>query len=412
MQLEKQEQESLLNKFLMLGAFFKREELDKQRQEKIALKQAKMLEKQRKKEDILQKQALIVQVDQLLEAQLYDTVMMMMKSGYQLDQKQFHIMTLELDTVLENHHMKIDEKLSVLDKWLSKGWSLHENQAINLLFDDDFQKMYAKTLISGSKIKQYPFISEQISYYLSTEKFAQLYFESWKQRIELIEPIAANASIKSIVFTVREHHSYLFRSIKDMPSFLKVCQLYSSVLDKSASNFFTKINPDYLSQEKEFINQLLHSYFPDGVNKLINTTLNVFTTERIEQNLVQQQKNTVNSMHGQNVESLPAETNQLLEQIQSAYKYVLDNKQSLSVEQNFDIENLIEKKIPEILNKYISMHPDYRDSFSNKDGKTAKDLMHSSLDNIKEYFNHLMQELNLDKMHSLSAMERYTGNFK
>ena len=111
---------------------------------------------------------------------------------------------------------------------------------------------------------------------------------------------------------------------------------------------------------------------PHGLNLLLN--------EAIAQKIEQKQK--------QHNYDIPKEANDILNDIYITYKKLEHEKNNIIIKnESHQIKKLIDERIPEILEKYISIDDEYKKSLINTEGKTPFDLMIGSLENILSYFN-------------------------
>ena len=77
----------------------------------------------------------------------------------------------------------------------------------------------------------------------------------------------------------------------------------------------------------------------------------------------------------------------------------------LEKKENHELDDLY-KELPNVLNKFISIHPDYRTSLRNVEGKNPEELMQESLNNIERKLNEYLEDINLDKVSDLSIAQR------
>lgn len=143
----------------------------------------------------------------------------------------------------------------------------------------------------------------------------------------------------------------------------------------------------------------------DHINNLIEKTKRVYLNEAIAQKIEQKQK--------QHNYDIPKEANDILNDIYITYKKLEHEKNNIIIKnESHQIKKLIDERIPEILEKYISIDDEYKKSLINTEGKTPFDLMIGSLENILSYFKEINLSLNEEKVKELSVKERYTNQFK
>jgi hypothetical protein len=81
--------------------------------------------------------------------------------------------------------------------------------------------------------------------------------------------------------------------------------------------------------------------------------------------------------------------------------------QNLTEEQKFNMQNLFQKRIPEIIQKYLSIAPEYRLTLKNNKGQNAEEIMFLSLDEIGNKLLNLQKEINENKLKDLTIKHQY-----
>lgn len=143
----------------------------------------------------------------------------------------------------------------------------------------------------------------------------------------------------------------------------------------------------------------------EDMNNLIEKTKRVYLNEAIAQKIEQKQK--------RHHYDIPKEANDILNNIYIMYKKLEHEKDNIIIKnEKHQIKKIIDERIPEILEKYISIDEEYKKSLMNTEGKTPFDLMIASLENILSYFKEINLSLNEEKVKELSVKERYTNQFK
>lgn len=104
---------------------------------------------------------------------------------------------------------------------------------------------------------------------------------------------------------------------------------------------------------------------------------------------------------------IPEEALSIIQKIEEKSIQLERHKELLTVEQSFNLKNLIEVKLPDILNQYKSIPEEIRAS-AKVDNKTAKDLLLSSLENIESIINTINLSLGEVYLQNLNVSEQYT----
>jgi hypothetical protein len=108
---------------------------------------------------------------------------------------------------------------------------------------------------------------------------------------------------------------------------------------------------------------------------------------------------------------LPKNALDLIKDIEDIYKKIRANNFE-DIDKLNTLNILLEKRVPEVLSKYLKVDPEYRTTLKSSQGKNAQDLMIDSLNNIKDNFESVYQEINQNTVNSLSATNRYTKTLK
>lgn len=92
-----------------------------------------------------------------------------------------------------------------------------------------------------------------------------------------------------------------------------------------------------------------------------------------------------------------------VDNIQSLYKSIYNDL--FEKKENHELDNLY-KELPTVLEKFTSIHSDYRTSLKNIEGKNPEELMQESLNNIERKLTEYLEDINLDKVSDLSITQR------
>lgn len=135
------------------------------------------------------------------------------------------------------------------------------------------------------------------------------------------------------------------------------------------------------------------------INEIRLADLNQYCVNKLHQKL----DNNLLSLDNQ----LPKEAHNMISQI--THNYNLLKKSTTNRDFNhIDLDKIYTEKLPDILNKYISIDPEYRLSLTNIQGKNAEELMIMSLSNVHEVLLDEIKNINKDKLSELSVVQRHT----
>jgi hypothetical protein len=113
-----------------------------------------------------------------------------------------------------------------------------------------------------------------------------------------------------------------------------------------------------------------------------------------------------------NLEQLPKQAKDILDNIKQDYLFLEKSSQDLSEEEIFTLNNLWGKRIPEIVGKYLRADPEFRTSMKNLQGQTIEDLMLDSLNNVHEILEGIKKNHTQQLLLDSSSLNRYTRALK
>lgn len=156
-----------------------------------------------------------------------------------------------------------------------------------------------------------------------------------------------------------------------------------------------------------YIDNMIQNGFIEEKKNIINdirlADLNQYCVNKLHQKL----DNNLLSLDNQ----LPKEAHNMISQI--THNYNLLKKSTTNRDLNhIDLDKIYTEKLPDILNKYISIDPEYRLSLTNIQGKNAEELMIMSLSNVHEVLLDEIKNINKDKLSELSVVQRHTHGLK
>lgn len=158
---------------------------------------------------------------------------------------------------------------------------------------------------------------------------------------------------------------------------------------------------------QHYMNIAADVFYPEHYESLLSDIKQVYIEKKIEQITATIKQAEIKKY---TVKNLPDEAQHIVEKIEDHYKMLVNAK--LSQLDGAELELTIEKRIPELLNKYFSIHEDYRDTMVNKDGKNALQLLVSSLNNLETLLIDMMERTQEQKLQDLTVNHRFTENIK
>lgn len=84
----------------------------------------------------------------------------------------------------------------------------------------------------------------------------------------------------------------------------------------------------------------------------------------------------------------------------------------MTQQQKFECDNLIDKRLPQVLQKYFNIDEEYRTKLKTIDGETPTDLLLASLQSINENIHELQLSLNEQHMQELQVSKKYLNGLR
>ena len=319
------------------------------------------------------------EVTNFIQKALFHFVFKYIEKGYELTEKQELIILQSINhpkmiSVSQNTDMitHLDVKYQALFLFIdSKEKNLQEllNQQIeNQNFQKAVQKYWLSLLDYYKKEKKY-LLDTSFSF---EHQFSVNINEQWLNILE---------KYPSIIFhnQTKEETIQIVSTINDLYYYEK--------------NTFCHENLDKFHQ----IIQEIEKYSLSLLEK--NIELDVQKYQGLENKILEK-------IHQQQITlAIPINIQKILDQLNQLYNEF--NQQKLNEEQRFQINNLFDKKIPDTIQKYLSIDPEYRKELKNSQGQNAEAIMLSSLEEIITKLMNLKKQNNENKLQDLTVKQHY-----
>lgn len=109
---------------------------------------------------------------------------------------------------------------------------------------------------------------------------------------------------------------------------------------------------------------------------------------------------------------VPGESQELLDKIYKLHHNIKTCNVKLEVEQEHRVQNIMIEYLPQVMDHYFSVNPEYRDNLKDHNNLTSNELLLHTLDNILGTMKEIDKEINLEKIKKLSVAKHYTASFK
>ena len=377
------------------------------------------------------------QADSLLGAKLYDLYFAMIDSGYAPTQSQKN----NLDYYINDLICVTDQgdNLALINNYIKLGYKLSPNNAYELISDSNFQKKYFNQDFFN---QNYNFNNVSPAHNLLISHLRSMIFS--EEFTTFASERFLNSFSNNLYFGKSFYHQtskydinnypFMPHSIFNVPKFIE--EIPHIILPKINSqefiNFIAKMNETKRYIDEFFTNPLLKKGAPyvknldtfyDDTLHILNTTLREYYSQDLNKMLHQTKvvyskhylveqaiKKTQLAVADYKVTALPNSTQNIINSIQAVYNSLENHRNDLNDEQIFLIDNLFEKRIPEVLQKYFSIDQEYRNTMKTSQGKNAQELMDDSLGNFKNKLSEILEAVNANKLSDLNVSQRYSSN--
>lgn len=342
----------------------------------------------------------------------YDLIMEMIKNGYQMpkDQKE-ELYYTHINFLLSDFSDTISNKWIELEKWIGLGLDVSDKTKEGFFYRRIVSPDMTKYDIDFFLTKNESIVCPQYDdgKQIQGNVACPLLTESLRNFMQQNEQKIFNKVFKDLSENLCTTYSNDKKLIKQLSTVLKGDNrdcLLRDVPIKDFLDVIQKAKSNFSDEQEKLFKDVLKDYYASTLNNLIVDTKKVYGAEYLS-NLTMER--ITKDSHNVVAKELPKEVSYLLESITELYGKISDRA---TPEEKFNVDNLFEKRIPEILKKYVTIDPEYRTTLLNSNGKNAQELMMDSLENIKSHFTSTWEQINQAELISLSATNRYTTNFK
>lgn len=360
------------------------------------------------------------QVDGFLKEDMLEFVFELTSKGYKLNKNQESIFHQKMTDISFNAPNKF------FDSLLKNGYTIEDQYLANSFFS--YNGVYNWSYLYESEAKEddnrssIACLLNKLEEKIKEPEFARLVFDTWSKMIQ-------NIAYNKISFTdnfdgsnyfsryihrpatsyINDNGNYMFSqcSLDEYLEALSLIQKIPTVQTEKErkEHFFAHRNTvqPLVSKLKEDMKINIQQQINDWKQK----TTELFSNEVLIKNTIE---NTIQIAKHIDLKDIPEEAQSIIKSIKNISSSIEMDK--LDRDQQSDIRKLSEKKIPEILQKYLSIHPDYRTTLKNTAGKNAQELMISSLKDIEEVMLSAITFQEENKLKDLSVQKRLTTEIK
>lgn len=362
----------------------------------------------------------------LLESKNYEAYGNLIAQGYVPTIKQQKIINKFVNTTLYNTPFVItggcDKLYQSLEGLIGKGLKLNYENIMNFIssnYTDQLRNSASikgntqilndknhiiKGNLSSTKGKDYyyeityPNLTKQFINIITQKEFSSYLLEQFEKSITENLGYYMDYRKNSARYTLIRYEEVL----KNNP---KIIFRNSSLED--VTRIIKKLSYHNISQEHtEILNNIVNHLYKKDMQEMVKQTKNTYADNSVKNLTIEKIRNEQYDMN-----DLPRHATDIINRIENLYTKIKQHKFEDTDKIN-TLNILFEKRIPEVLTKYLKVDPEYRTTLKSSQGKNAEDLMIDSLNNINDTFESVYQEINQNNVNSLSATNRYTKTLK
>lgn len=377
-----------------------------------------------------------IRADEFFAIKDYDLIETMVKNGYELLPHQNILLQQHLEKLLtqfdfqpniSNHHHTIEQ-------WLELGITLNETSKKNYFEqrirqikkkgkegqhsrrEIDFHQAYPLSFfytdsgnmfkkLSNGEIIEHPLLTSYLKQYAKENSLFNNVFTY------LINNLIDNFNLSGSNYSYTMHSTaiLLLEILTDDRKDFLLKEINFDSLLQVMTNFNNKIQNSSYQEIKDALKYLLNTYYQDNINDIISNVKEQYNESYIEKTVIQHMKEETQHI---TIANLPNEAKEKLKEIHILYRKIHQSNIKPTETELYNVNNLFEKRIPEILKRYLTIDEQYQTTLTNTNGKNAQELMIDSLVNIYSNFNQVWENINSQAVSSLSATNKYTQHFK
>lgn len=354
------------------------------------------------------KSILTAQAQSFLDTNNYDAYITMIKQGFIPSENQEEQVDAFMKKILSTngHDPKEFKNYVLLENMLKSGINLKEDHVIHLIntstqnilcYNKDFFNTQTTTINLIDRTRGYNSIAldslaDQIHSIVSKEDFPDLLLKNFIFRITKEDKKKQH----------QQEHRFIISQY--MPILLQAPELLFKNVSFEQYSILNKKLQKYtlFDTHKETLNSINNNFYKEDMQKIFDNTKTSYAGNLVETLTLSTIKNEKHKLS-----DLPKEAHAMISEIETLY-----NKIKIDSSDTSQLELLLEKRIPEVLSKYLTIDPTYRTSLVSSQGKNAQELMLESLNNIKSVFQESFENINQTQVDSLSVTNRYTKSLK
>ena len=368
-----------------------------------------------------------VKVDEFLDKNMISTVCDLRTNGYPLNQKQEKIFEQKM-----NEKSSGQEAFQFLTELIRQGNVIEDRYLINALFFDQAQAQRVTESLETSPNEQnrqaasealksfYPELFEIYMEKMKDTDFTDKLFPKWKQlsedlaygRVQFSEEYPGDKAFEDMIARPLyrfSYHELLFRNIGTSEYNEVIANLKKIHVSSNDTSYYKYHEPHALKVKSmiEYLDSKREIFLKTELTSLVDKTRKLFSTQSLTQKTIEAAIRTAKKV---DLTKLPQTAQTLFNEIKTVYEQI--DYKCLNEEDRYTLKTVQEKRLPETLQAYFSIHEDYRTTLKNSAGQNAEDLMIVALKDMKEVLDSLAHAQQEEKLKDLSVQSRLTRDMK
>lgn len=353
------------------------------------------------------------QAQAFMDSKMYESYATMIHYGYKPTVAQQKSFDSYVQQLLEKSS---DDTRKELNTYIALGHALTHEQVYDHLLKANYGshlEVVRKALIAEQDdtthlygyLRELPHFLSEFKRILDDPKFSVKFLKHCIQRMRNNKyDYEIQYQQESLLELYKFDTDLFFKNIplSDMMSFIKFNQ---GIYDQMSSYVSRNKIEEWIGKEMP---QLIESYYKNDIARQLQKTKEMYHGDL--ENMALKQAHESIEHHA--TRQLPEAIKNKISSIESIY-WELKNTQvkmnAADAQIDFDMKNIFEKRIPEVLEKYLLVPDDYRNTMKHEvTGKTAYEMMAESLDNYEQKLKTILDDRVQTQLSDMNATKIYS----
>lgn len=356
------------------------------------------------------------QAQAFLDSKMYESYATMLSYGYQANAQQKKHFDQYVEKLIDDNS---DESKKLLETYTSLGYVFDDTLIYEYLLKCQYMshiELVRKAIVKEKDdpnpslygyVRNYTHLLGEFNRVLMAKDFSHQFMkyllkkmQSYSYGYELVNQ--QDSLIKLYEINVELFFNHI--SLKEMMAFLQFNQTIAETFSDSPTR---RANEKWMARDMP---KFIESYYKNDITRQLQKTKQTY--HGALENFALKQAHE--SIEHPATRILPEAIKQKINAIEEVF-WALKNSQAKvpDPQADFDMQNIFEKRIPEVLEKYLRVPEDYRNTMKHEQtGKTAYELMDESLDNYQQKLQALLANRVQTQLADMNATKIYSNQIK